>query len=265
MTTNLVEVESAGRHWILRLNRPEVRNALNGELVQALREALARAADPPEVRCVVLAGVGKDFCAGADLKVLQQIATRTPAENREDSRHLAAVFEAIHTHPKPVIAAVHGNALAGGCGLACVCDLVIAEETSRFGFTESRIGFVAAIVARFLIDRVGPSVARELLLSGRRFDAPEALRIGLVNATSAPGQVLETALARADELARSAASSLRLTKQLLAELPGRPLSEALEFACRLNAETRATPDCKEGIQAFLEKRKPRWMLEEDTR
>jgi methylglutaconyl-CoA hydratase len=259
LVTQLVAVEEKSATRILRMQRPAVRNALNSELVQDLLDALEAAEKEPHVRVVILTGAGQDFCAGADLKVLRQIAERSLQENLEDSRHLARLFVKIHTLDKPVVAAVRGNALAGGCGLACVCDLVVCAEDSRFGFTEARIGFVAAIVSRFLIDRVGAGRARDLLLTGRRLGSPEALQMGLVD-TVVPAEVVEdSALERAAALAMCAGSSLRLTKKLLAELPGKTLAEALEFASRLNAETRGTEDCKEGIRAFLDKRKPSWL------
>lgn len=255
----VLKVEQVGLARLLRLARPEVKNALDGALVQALLSALEAAEKDPAVRAVILCGEGPDFCAGADLKELRQIAGRSLEENRADSQQLALLFRRIHTLPKPVIAAVQGHALAGGSGLACVCDLVVAGASSRFGFTEARIGFIAAIVARFLIDRVGPGRARELLLTARRFDAAEAERLGLVDARVDDGEVLPRAMQWVTELAQCSASSLALTKRLLAELPGKDLSQALALAADRNAETRATEDCKEGIAAFLEKRKPRWV------
>ena len=258
--TDPVLVEQRGAARILRLNRPDVRNALNASLVDALLEALDNAEGDADTRALVLTGAGQDFCAGADLKVLREIAERSVEENLADSRHLASLFRRIHTHPLPVVAAVQGNALAGGCGLACVCDFVIAGEGSRFGFTEARIGFVAAIVSRFLVDRVGPARTRDLLLTGRRLDCEEAHTVGLVDERVADGEVLDRSLEKVTELGKCSASSLALTKRLLADLAGKDLDQALESAARLNAETRATEDCKEGIAAFLEKRKPRWLL-----
>ncbi len=261
MPSSLVEVENHGPTRLLLLNRPEVRNALNAELVSDLLQALDDAESEKNVRALVLSGQGKDFCAGADLKVLRAIADRTLEENLEDSRHLGSLFQRIHRSPLPVIAAVNGNALAGGCGLACVCDFVFAAEDSTFGFTESRIGFVAAIVSSFLQDRVGPGRTRDLLLTGRRFPASEGLTMGLVDRVVEPSQVKDSALSQARELAKCAGSSLALTKQLLADQRGQTLEEAMESACQLNARTRATDDCREGIAAFLEKRKPRWITD----
>jgi methylglutaconyl-CoA hydratase len=259
----LVTVEARGAHRLLTLNRPEVKNALSPELVVALKREIDAAGADAAVRGVVLTGAGPDFCAGADLKVLQLLSSRTREENLTDSRQLARLFTAIHTCPKPVVAAVRGFALAGGSGLACVCDRVVAAPVSTFGFTEARIGFVAAIVSRFLIDRVGMRVARELLLTARRLDAKEAAALGIVDevapADGAGSDVVERALAWLATLAPCAPASLALTKKLLAGLAGRDLASALEFAAEMNAETRATADCKEGVAAFLEKRKPKWL------
>jgi len=259
--TALVVAEERGAARLITLNRPEVKNALSPALVSALQEALADAMAAPKVRGVVLTGAGSDFCAGADLKALQEIATKSRAENLADSQHLARLFVAIHTGDKPVVAAVRGNALAGGSGLACVCDRVVAEDDATFGFTEARIGFVAAIVSRFLIERTGMRVARELLLTARRVDAAEALKIGIADELAPANEVVARAVAWIESLKPCAPSSIRLTKKLLTGLAGRTLVDALAFAAELNATTRATDECKEGVAAFLEKRKPRWLTE----
>lgn len=259
--TPLVVAEERGAARLITLNRPEVRNALSSELVSALQEALADAMAAPHVRGVVLTGAGADFCAGADLKSLQEISTKSREENLADSRHLARLFVAIHTGDKPVVAAVRGNALAGGSGLACVCDRVVAANDATFGFTEARIGFVAAIVSRFLIERTGMRVARDLLLTARRIDAAEALKLGIADELASGDDVVLRAVAWIEALKPCAPSSLKLTKKLLAGLSGRTLVDALEFAAEMNATTRATDECKEGVAAFLEKRKPRWLTE----
>ena len=259
MSDPVVLTENRGAALVVTLNRPEVKNALSAELVAALQAALASAAKDDALRGVVLAGAGPDFCAGADLKALQSLASRSRAENLADSKQLAQLFAAIHTGPKPVVAAVRGFALAGGSGLACACDRVVAAGGATFGFTEARIGFVAAIVARFLVDRAGMNVTRELLLTARRVDAREAAALGIVDEIAPDGtDPVERALAWLATLAPCAPASLALTKRLLAGLAGRDLASALDFAAELNAETRATADCKEGVAAFLEKRKPRW-------
>jgi methylglutaconyl-CoA hydratase len=260
-STPLVVAEERGAVRLITLNRPEVKNALSPALVSALQEALADAMAAPKVRGVVVTGAGSDFCAGADLKALQEIATRSRAENLADSQHLAKLFVAIHTGDKPVVAAVRGNALAGGSGLACVCDRVVAANDATFGFTEARIGFVAAIVSRFLIERTGMRVARELLLTARRIDAAEALRVGIADELVSAEEVVPRAVAWIDSLKPCAPSSVKLTRQLLAGISGRTLADALAFAAELNATTRTSDDCKEGVAAFLEKRKPRWLTE----
>jgi len=259
--TDLIIEETEGCARILRLNRPEARNALSAGLITALEKGLATAERDTNMRAVVLTGNGPDFCAGADLKALQEISRRSSDDNLADSHRLAQLLRRIHTLHKPVIAAVHGHALAGGSGLACVCDYVVATHDAKFGFTEARIGFIAAIVSTFLIDRVGMGRARELLLSARVFDCEEALHIGLVNLRVEPAHLLDRALEVAHQWSRSSPSSLALTKQLLSKIRGSNLEDALDLATRMNAETRATPDCKEGIAAFLEKRQPSWVKE----
>ena len=259
--TPLVVAEERGAARLITLNRPDVRNALSVQLISALMDALADAMAAPKVRGVVLTGAGSDFCAGADLKALQEIAKRSREENLADSNHLAKLFVAIHTGDKPVAAAVRGNALAGGSGLACVCDRVVAADDATFGFTEARIGFVAAIVSRFVIERTGMRVARDLLLTARRIDAAEALKAGIADELAAGAEVVPRAVNWIESLKPCAPSSLRLTKKLLAGLSGRTLVDALAFAAEMNATTRATDDCKEGVAAFLEKRKPRWLAE----
>lgn len=258
MNHPLVEVATHGDARVLTLARPEVKNALSAELVDALLVALDAAAADTALRGLVLTGAGADFCAGADLKALQQLSTRTLDENRADSRHLARLFARLHRHPLPIVAAVRGHALAGGSGLACVCDRVIAADDAKFGFTEARIGFVAAIVARFVVDRAGPRAARDLLLTGRRFDAAEAISLGIADELAPAATVVERAIGWLASLRKSARSSIAATRLLLAELPGRELDAALDWAAELNARTRSTEECREGVASVLEKRSPRW-------
>jgi methylglutaconyl-CoA hydratase len=263
MSASSPEVVSAtnGATRVLTLNRPEVKNALSAEMVAGLHAALDDAAADPAVRGIVLAGAGPDFCAGADLKGLAELAKRPRAENLADSQRLAKLFLAIATCDKPVVAAVRGFALAGGSGLACVCDRVVAADDAKFGFTEARIGFVAAIVARFVLDRVGPRAARDLLLTARRIDATEALKIGLADELAPAAEVAARAQAWIDTLRPCAPGSIALTKKLLVGQSGRGLVDALNFAAEMNATARAAPDFAEGVAAFLEKRKPRWLAE----
>ena len=243
---------------IITLNRPEVRNALNPMLRDALYDAFEAAAEASHIAAVVLTGTGKAFCAGLDLAELKSLSQRSSEENRRDSAALAKLLERIYRFPKPVVAALNGHAIAGGAGLASVCDVVVMSDSAKFGYTESRIGFVAALVGVFLLRQVGERKARDLLLSARLLEAQEAQTMGLVNQICPSEQVLPEALRWARLLASNAPSSLTFTKDLLTSLPGMGLQESLRYAIDLNALSRSSQDLQEGIQAFLEKRDPKW-------
>lgn len=241
------------------LDRPEKRNALSAALVEELQEALAEAARDAQVRVVVLTGAGNAFSAGADLAALEALQTATPMENRDDSAHLAALFEQVYLHPKPVVAKVQGHAIAGGCGLAAVCDFALVAEHAKLGFTEVRIGFVPAIVMVFVLRKLGEAAARDLLLRGGLITAAEAARVGLVT-RAVPAAELDAAVDRltAELAAETSASAVALTKQMLAQVPGMGLREALAYAVQVNAFARGTADCQAGIAAFLGKTDPPW-------
>lgn len=255
----LVHVQIEEPVATLTLNRPEKRNALNGALVAALARELAAVADRPEVRVVVLTGAGKVFSAGADLAELARLQETTTEENLADSEQLAALFRQLAYYPKPVIARLNGHAIAGGCGLAVACDFAIAAAGSKLGFTEVRIGFVPAIVATFVLRRVGETAVRDLLLRGRLIEAEEAVRLGLIHQV-VPGEALDaTVQALAWELAtETSPSAVAMTRRLLADLSGLSLDAALAYATRVNALARGTADCKAGIRAFLERQDPPW-------
>ena len=243
---------------ILTLNRPAVRNALSTDLRGALAEALREAADDEDTRAVVLTGAGEAFCAGLDLRELEELSERSAEENRADSRRLADLLLQIATFPKPVVAAVNGPAVAGGAGIVTACDLAVMDRNARIGYTEARIGFVAALVSVFLVRQVGDKHTRDLLLSARLITAEEAAAIGLVNEVAAPGQALAAALDRARGLARNAPGSLSMTKTLLAGVPSMSLEDGLRYAVEVNAVARERDELREGVSAFLEKREPRW-------
>ena len=255
---SVLQSETRDAVLTLTLNRPEVRNALSGELRVALQEAFARARDDENVRVVVLTGAGRAFCSGLDLGELGTLSTRSSEENLADSAALATLFKLIYTFPKPVIAAVNGHALAGGAGLASVCDLTVLSDAAKLGYTEARIGFVAALVGVFLVRQTGEKAARDLLLSARLVDAAEALSMGLVNEVRPPDEVLPRAVELAHTLKANSPTSLALTKRLLAAVPSLGLDEGLSYATNLNALSRTTADLKEGVAAFLEKRAPAW-------
>jgi len=259
----LIETSTDGQVQTIRLNRPDKRNALNTDLVTALKAALDEAEDDENLRVLVLTGAGSAFSAGADLSSLKAMREAGPTENQQDSRHLAALFRQIYQHSKPVIAQVNGPAIGGGCGLATVCDFAYAAEGATLGFTEVRIGFVPAIVMVFLRRKLGETRARDLLLRGRLVDAETAVDLGLVT-QAVPDETLPAAVKDlAHELSReTSGSAVALTKQMLARVPGMGLDEALDYAVQMNAFARGTEDCRAGIDAFLNDEDPPWKREE---
>jgi methylglutaconyl-CoA hydratase len=241
----------------LTLNRPEKRNAISYELIGDLIRALDEVRNS-SARVLILTGAGKAFCSGLDLDNLKALIGRTPEQNLEDSRIMVSLFRALYEFPKPTIAAVNGAAIAGGTGLALLCDFTLAVPEAKFGYTEVRIGFVPAIVSTFLLRQVGEKIARDLLLTGRIFDAAEALRIGLLNEIVPPEKLMDRARALAAQLMESSPLSLAYTKRLLTEHARAELDAQVEAAIRENAGIRSTADFREGITSFLEKRKPEW-------
>lgn len=239
----------------LLLNRPEKRNALNGELVGALKESLARAAEDEEVRVVLLRGAGKDFCAGADLAELERIAQLGPEASLADAAEMGALFVAMRRHPNPVAAAVHGRALAGGCGLASACDLILANEEAELGYPEVHLGFVPAMVMAILRRKVSEGKAFELVSTGMRISAAEAERIGLVNRVL-PAAAFESGVETlVRELAARPASAVTLSKRLLYGLDDLSFDEGIARGAEVNAIARLTEACREGVRRFLEKKK----------
>ena len=253
-----LKTETRGAVCLITLTRPEVRNALSVALQVDLSQAFADALADKQARAVVLTGEGKAFSAGLDLSELKSISTRSSEENRADSERFMRLLETIYLFPKPVIAALNGHAVAGGAGIASVCDLAVMSESAKLGYTEARIGFVAALVGVFLVRQVGEKQARDLLLSARLIEANEALKMGLVNEICPADKVLERSLELATQLAKNAPTSLAMTKSLLAAVPSMGLQEGLRYAAELNALARTTNDLKEGVSAFLEKREPKW-------
>ena len=248
-----VLIEDRGAIRFLTLNRPEKRNALNDALVDALKGALRDAEENEDLRAVVIRGAGKDFCSGADLSALQKIAGASYEDNLEDAHNLAELF-AMPRHMRiPVIAAVHGRALAGGCGLATACDLVLATGTARFGYPEVKIGFVPAIVTAFLRRNIGEKRAFELITQGFEFTAQQALELGLVNHVFPEDQFdveVENYCSIYEKLSPTAVS---LTKDLLYGMDSLAFEESIELGTEINVEARMSEDCQAGIQKFLEK------------
>src|SRR5882757_8340400 len=241
----------------ITLNRPDKRNAISYDLIDDLLRALEEAKNS-SIQALILTGAGKAFCSGMDLDNLKALTARTPEQTLDDSRKMASLFRSLYDFPKPTIAAVNGPAVAGGTGLATLCDFTLAAPEAKFGYTEVRIGFVPAIVSTFLLRQVGEKIARDLLLTGRLFDAEEARRIGLVNEIVAADQLLQRARELAAQLMENSPASLAYTKRLLSEHAHAELDSQIEAAVRENAAIRSTADFREGISAFLEKRKPKW-------
>lgn len=241
----------------ITLNRPDKRNAISAEMIGELQSALDAIESTP-TRVVLLTGAGKAFCAGMDLQMLAAIAKQSPAENQEDSRRIAKLFRRVWSFSRPMIAAVNGAALAGGCGLATLCDFTLAVPEAKFGYTEVRIGFLPALVSVFLTRQIGEKRCRDLLLTGRVIDAAEAKEFGLVSEVVPSGQLLERAIELANDLLAASPSSICRAKRLLVSAESATLDHDLERAILENARIRCTPDFKEGLASFLEKRKPIW-------
>lgn len=238
------------------LNRPEKKNALNDELIGELKQALVDASSQEAVRAVVVAGNGTDFCSGADLAALEKISKATAAENADDARSLLELFVLIRQLPVPVIAAVHGRALAGGCGLATSCDIVLASKSAQFGYPEVKIGFVPAMVTAIVRRNVSEKLAFEMLTRGDTITAPDALRIGLVNHVYSDENFADEVSLYAQSFASTSRSAVSLTKNLLYQIDGLSFLEAIETGADVNVIARMTEDCQKGIARFLARNKP---------
>ncbi len=241
----------------IMLNRPEKRNALNPALIEELTAALGDA-EQCECGVVILTGAGSAFCAGLDLEHLETLQAHTHEENRRDSENMARVLRTLYDFPKPVIAAVNGPAIAGGMGLATIADFTLAVPEAKFGYTEVRIGFVPAIVASFLLRQIGEKRTRELLLTGKLIKAQEALNLGLITQVVQAEDLMPCAQALAQSLLQNSPQAMMAVKRLLAKHARRRLDEEIEDAILANSLQRSTADFKEGVRAFLERRKPEW-------
>ncbi len=250
-------VTNNGPVCTITLNRPERRNAMTPEMQLELLAAFEDAA-AGSCRVLVLAGAGDAFCAGLDLNALQQVRDKSLAEHRADAERIAHLFLSLYELPFPTIAAVHGPAIAGGTGLALISDFTLATPAAKFGFTEARIGFVPALVSAFLALHVGQKQSLDLLLTGRIFGAEEAQHLGLVNEIVPPGRLAGRVKELADTLLANSPQALSATKRLLVAQRKQWLTTAIAGAIEASAEARATSDFREGVAAFLEKRKPSW-------
>jgi len=244
----------------LTLNRPDVRNAFNDEVVAELHAWATSVAATEGVRAVVLAGAGKVFSAGADAAWMARMASVSVADNERDAAATTAMLRAINTLPVAVIGRVHGAALGGGAGLAAVCDIVVAETRTVFGFTETKLGILPAMISPFVLAKIGVSAARELFLTGMRFDAARAQAIGLVHAVAAADE-LDAAVARyVAEILSAAPTAVAAAKALIPAVAGRTPEDVAALTARTIAAQRGSPEGQEGLRAFLDKRDPSWLV-----
>lgn len=250
-------IKSAHGVTTIILNRPDKRNALCPLLIEELTQAL-NDCEASDCGVVILTGAGPAFCAGLDMDHLATMRAHTPEDARRDAERMALVLRTLYDFPKPVIAAVNGHAIAGGMSLATIPDFTLAVREAKFGFTEVKVGFVPAIAASFLLRQIGETRTRELLLSGKMIKAQEALEMGLVSQLVNAEELMGTAQALAQCLLMNSPQAMQAVKQLLSKHAAKRLDEELEEAVELNAEQRSAEDFREGVQAFLEHRRPEW-------
>jgi methylglutaconyl-CoA hydratase len=257
MPFHTLHLEFTGEIAMITLDRPEKRNAITAEMIAELLAAFSEV-EASTARVLILTGAGKAFCSGMDLDALKALAEQSPAEQREDADRLARLFLRIWSFPKPTIAAVNGHAIAGGCGLATLCDFTVAVPEAKFGYPEVRIGFLPAVVSVFLMRQIGEKRTRELLLTGRTIDASEAHRMGLVTQIVPAKELMIAVQILAATLLEGSPVSLYMTKKLLCDFANPEITRQLELAAAGSAQIRTTEDFREGLASFLEKRKPRW-------
>jgi len=259
MIAPLVLYSVSDRIATISLNRPEKRNAFNPELVSSLTQALLKAGDDDEVKVIILKAVGNTFSAGADLAYLQLLQNNTHEENVKDSQNLKTLFTTIYYLPKVVIAQVEGHAIAGGCGLATVCDITFAVPEARFGYTEVKLGFVPAIVSCFLLRKTSETNAKKILLTGDLFSAEEALAYNLITFVTNKEEINQRVTSFALKLCNeTSGNSLMVTKQLIGQTTNPGLEKRLELAVQINARVRESEDFKRGIAAFISKETIQW-------
>lgn len=258
MTYEFITTQQEEGVFTITLNRPEKRNALNDAVVSELKKALEEG-NNDQNRVIIFKGNGEAFCAGADLAYLKTLQNNTLEENLEDSRHLMELFKMIYHYPKLTIAQVEGHAIAGGCGLATVCDIIFSIPEAKFGYTEVGIGFIPAIVSVFLIKKIGEAKARELLLTGKLVNAEVVKSLGLINFIEEKENIeLSVKDFVRKFMSRTSPQAIALTKRLISDVQDIAVDNAFDLAAQMNAEARMTMDCKKGIGAFLNKEKITW-------
>jgi methylglutaconyl-CoA hydratase len=253
----LVRDGPVARVW---LNRPDVRNAFDGLMVSELRKTLFDLGTLDAVRVIVLGGRGASFCAGADLQWMKSTAAFTREENLREAQALADLFFTVYESPKPVVARVHGAALGGGAGLVAACDIPVAALGTQFGFTEVRLGIIPAVISPYVVSKIGESAARELFLTGERFEAVKACEIGLVRQAVPEEDLDQVVEARIGELLKSAPRAVAEAKSLIREVAWRRVEDVQRYTVERIADIRISAEAQEGMKAFLEKRKPYWIV-----
>lgn len=254
----MLEIATSGPVARLTLARPEMRNALNAEVVQRLCAELDRIGSDRSVRVVVVSGQGSVFSAGADLRMMRELADADAARNQEDARAMGELFHRVCSLPKPVVARVNGPAIGGGVGLMAACDVVVAADTAFFQFSEVRLGIVPAVISPFCIRRLGPCAARRLFLTGERIDAREALRLGLVDQLSSLERLDDAVDAVTRRLRKAGPVAAGEAKRLVDTVSELPAADVLDYTADLIARLRATDEAREGMRAFLAKSRPGW-------
>ncbi|NCS90240.1 MAG: hypothetical protein AUK34_08155 [Ignavibacteria bacterium CG2_30_36_16] len=248
----MILFEKRNNTGIITLNRPEKRNALHPELVKQLKTKLIELKNDKGLTALIITGSGKSFCAGADLAYLHDLQKYSSVQNEDDSKSLAELFLMIYNFPLPVIAAVNGSAIAGGCGLATACDYIIADKiNAKFGYSEVKIGFIPAIVSVFLVKKIGEGKAKALLLSGEVINAGKAEKIGLADITA--DNALERSIEFASELGSNSLQSMKMTKRMISSISCLSVENAVDYCLRLNVISRSSEDFKEGLKKILKK------------
>jgi methylglutaconyl-CoA hydratase len=254
-----IEVEIGNASARVWLNRPDVRNAFDGLMVTELRKTLFDLGTVDAVRVIVLGGRGPSFCAGGDLQWMKATVDFTPEENLREAQAMADLFFTVYNSPKPIVARVHGAALGGGAGLVAACDIAVAALGTQFGFTEVRLGIIPAVISPYVLGKIGESAARELFLTGERFEAVRAAEIGLVR-SAVPEEDLDGVVeGRVQELLKAAPRAVAEAKALIREVGWKRVEDVQRYTVERLAELRVSPEGQEGMRAFLEKRKPGWL------
>ncbi|HEV8317613.1 MAG TPA: enoyl-CoA hydratase-related protein [Vicinamibacterales bacterium] len=260
MSFQCLHVQRDGAVEYLTLHRPEVRNAFNEQVIDELTRWGTAIAEDPHVRCVVLAGAGQTFCAGADLSWMSKMVAYTHEENVRDAQAMARMFSVLDTLPVPVIGRIHGAALGGGAGLVAVCDVVVADEDTLFGFTEVKLGILPAVIAPYAIAKIGQSAARELFLTGMRFSAAHAKEIGLVHRVIPSTRLVPTVKEYVTEVLSAGPEGIAAAKALIPKVWNKPAQDTMTLTAEAIAARRVSTEGQEGMKAFMKKAKASWNL-----